>query len=145
MTPQKQAFRHKPEEGIYGDCRRTAITCILDLPRDDVPHFGLHFGNSEAFHEAERVFLASRGLSKINVVYQDSLENVLMTLQATNPDAYYLLGGTSRTGVGHSVVGLGGQIIWDPSLDDSGIVGPMDDGFYWVSYFVPLVAMRRAA
>ena len=22
----------------------------------------------------------------------------------------------------------------DPSLDDSGIVGPCDDGFYWVQY-----------
>lgn len=145
MIFQKQAFRHRPEKGEFGDCHRTAIACILDIPRDEVPNFGEFYGIPGAFHAAERQFLASRGLALVNVVFQAPLDQVLMTMGATNPDAYYLLGGTSRTGVGHSVVGLGGQIIWDPSIDDAGIVGPMDDGLYWISYLVPLVTMRRVA
>ncbi|MBV7482503.1 hypothetical protein [Bordetella sp. BOR01] len=145
MIVQKQAYRHRPEQGVFGDCHRTAIACILDLPRDEVPNFGEHYGNPEAFRAAERHFLASRGLATVNVVFMRSLEQVLTTMGATNPDAYYLLAGTSRSGCGHSVVGLGDQIVWDPSLDDSGIVGPMDDGFYWISYLVPLSTTRRAA
>lgn len=36
---QKQAFLHKPEEGVYGDCYRTCIACLLGIDRDAVPHF----------------------------------------------------------------------------------------------------------
>jgi len=39
MRPQKQKFAHKPDEGVFGDCFRTALAAILDLDRDDVPHF----------------------------------------------------------------------------------------------------------
>lgn len=143
MIFQKQAFRHRPEQGEYGDCHRTAIACILDLPRDAVPNFGEHYDDTDAFHAAERQFLASHGLAKVNTLFQADLDQVLAHIASVNPDQYYLLGGTSRSGCGHSVVGLGGEIVWDPSLDDSGIVGPMDDGFYWVSYLVPLSTTRR--
>jgi hypothetical protein len=37
----KQLFRHKPDEGVFGDCFRTAIACILELdaiPTEDVAH-----------------------------------------------------------------------------------------------------------
>ena len=38
MTPHKQLNRHRPEEGVFGDCYRTAIACLLDLRPQDVPH-----------------------------------------------------------------------------------------------------------
>jgi len=34
IVPQKQANRHLPEEGLYGDCHRTAIAVLLGLDRD---------------------------------------------------------------------------------------------------------------
>ena len=45
MRPQQQKFKHDPANGSYGDCFRTALACILDLDRDEVPHFneGLQF------------------------------------------------------------------------------------------------------
>jgi hypothetical protein len=38
MTPHKQRFRHDPANGIYGDCWRTAIACLLDIQPEEIPH-----------------------------------------------------------------------------------------------------------
>jgi hypothetical protein len=59
-------------------------------------------------------------------------------MKAINPGVFYLLGGQSRTDCGHSVVCLDDAIIWDPSLTDAGIVGPMEDGYYWITVLIPL-------
>ena len=32
MTPHKQLYRHDPANGIYGDCGRAVIACLLDRP-----------------------------------------------------------------------------------------------------------------
>lgn len=147
MIEQKQLFRHHPSRGEIGDCHRTAIACLLHLRPDEVPHFGElswdHERNAWAdpcpFQRHVTEYLASVGLAEVNVAYQDSLENVLAAQRATNPRAYYLLGGHSRTEVNHTVICCGGSIVWDPSLDDAGIVGPCQpDGLYWVTYLVPL-------
>jgi hypothetical protein len=143
MIFQKQAFRHRPDEGVFGDCHRTAIACMLNLPRDKVPNFGEHWGDPEGFEEAVRAFLRERELAAVNVVFAAPLADVLQTMGAVNPAAYYLLGGTSTTGVGHTVVGHGGRIVLDPSLDDAGIVGPMDDGYFWITFLVPLCTVER--
>lgn len=137
MIPQKQAFRHKPEDGQHGDCHRTVIACLLNIDRDSVPNFGVHYGDISAFYKAETEFLKTQNLSSVQVGYRGSLDEVLATMAAMNPDAYYILGGTSRSGFGHSVIGQGGKIIWDPHPDDVGIVGPMSDGVYWITFLVP--------
>lgn len=49
--------------------------------------------------------------------------------------AYYLLGGDAGRGTGHTVVGFGGTIVHDPHPDNVGLIGPMDDGYYWVTFF----------
>lgn len=136
MTPYKQLYRHNPEEGIWGDCHRTAIGCLLDIPPENVPHF--MEGGKEDWHKAEEAWLREKGLKAFVVLFQADLDKVLEHLELMNPKVYGLLGGMSRTGCGHSVVICGGEIVWDPSLNDSGIVGPMDDGFYWVTYFTPV-------
>ncbi len=145
MTPQKQKFRHAPEAGVWGDCHRTAIASLLDLDRDEVPNWAeMHWDDGSAFDSAVESWLRTRGLATVNVVYKDDLDRVLGTQAAVNPTAYYLLAGTSRTGVNHSVVARGGAIVLDPSLDDAGIIGPCDDGYYWVTYLVPS-GMKDAA
>lgn len=39
MTPYKQLYGHNPDQGIFGDCFRTALGCLLNLPPEKVPHF----------------------------------------------------------------------------------------------------------
>lgn len=39
MKFHKQRFLSDKANGIFVDCMRTAIACILDLEMDDVPHF----------------------------------------------------------------------------------------------------------
>jgi len=145
MTPQKQRFRHRPDDGEIGDCHRTAIACLLDIDRDAVPHFGEHhFNDMAAFNQGVNTFLRNRGLATVDVAFNSSLSDVLKCLGALNPSTYYILGGMSRSGVNHSVIGCGGEIVWDPSLDDTGIVGPCDDGYYWITYLVPLTMVKLA-
>lgn len=146
MIYRKQLFRHDPANGVYGDCHRTAIACLLNLEPEQVPHFGLNFDNGELFHHQVREWLASQGLCQVDSVFNASLDEVLLTQEALNPGVHYLLGGKSRTGCGHTVVACGGKIVWDPSLDDAGIIAPFDaDGLYWVTYLVPISMQKRAA
>jgi hypothetical protein len=140
MKFNKQLFRHKPEEGIFGDCHRTALACVLDLEPHEVPHF---YGDIDLTPEQQtdafEAWLNERGLYSIYTLFNGGrLEDVLYTIGAANyrtPGLLYLLGGKSRLGTGHTVVCQGGAIIHDPSLDDTGIIGPMDDGFFWITFF----------
>lgn len=143
MIEQKQLFRHDPENGIYGDCFRTAIACLLNIKPEQVPHIGPdEWASADAFGAHFDRVLESFGLHKVEIAF-DKLDALLATMQICNPRTYYLLSGKSSNGVGHVVIALGGEIVWDPAQDDSGIVGPMDeDGLYWVTFLVPS-SMRK--
>ena len=79
-------------------------------------------------------------LKKINVVhipFTGDLEDILaITKQADYLDSYQFLSGKSRTGTSHMVIVSNGEIIHDPSLDDSGIIGPADNVYYWLGFLV---------
>lgn len=138
MTPQKQLFTHNPPTSI-GDCERTAIACLLDLPVTSVPHFGaLHWDDSTAFKSAEDAYLLSVGYSRVQIPYNDDLDSVLGSMRYCASNVYYLLSGTSLTGVNHAVICLNDRIVWDPSTVDSGIIAPCSDGHYWVTLLIPL-------
>lgn len=145
MTPLKQRNHHRPDEGVYGDCHRAAIASILELPIDDVPHFCDPTQYPTDWVKHERAWLLARGLVQITAIYAGELQDVLYSVSQLNPDTYCILGGTSRTGCGHSVVAFNGEIVHDPSLTDAGIVGPMDDGYYWVTFFGAAIATKAAA
>lgn len=139
MIYRKQLFRHRPNIGEVGDCHRTAIACMLDLEPSLVPHFGLAFWEQpEKFHAAFEEWLSGRGYRTVTVAYSCTLEEVLQAQGHFQADVRYLLGGRSRNGTNHTVVGRGGRVEWDPSIDDSGIVGPCLDGHYWVTWLTPL-------
>lgn len=145
MKFTKQRFRHDPDNGVYGDCHRTAIACVLDMEPEDVPHFAEHFDDADKFNAAAEAFLRSKGLTSVAIAFTGSLDDVLATVARLNgDDLIYLLGGESRTGVNHTVVCRGDSIIHDPSLNDAGIVGPCDDGFYWLTFFCSLAVSRAA-
>lgn len=141
---QKQAFRHKPDEGLYGDCDRTVIACLLGMDRDDVPHW--NNGPDEHWETVGRKmrtdFLLSRGL--VAICYPYAPEHIDETREAMEehfPRLHYLFAGLSRTGVNHAVIGRGRDIVWDPSLTDAGIIGPCKDGLYRIEFLVAAVGM----
>lgn len=146
MKPQKQLFRHRPADGIYGDCHRTAIAIVLDMDAADVPHFGERgpdTADPEGWVRHRERWLNARGLMTVNILFSGEvpLQEVLQTIKFCNPTSrpVFILGGRSRNGVNHSVVCRDGAIACDPGQDDPGIVGPCDDGFYWVTFFGALL------
>ena len=142
MTPQRQLFKHNPPVS-FGDCHRACLASLLDLDRDTVPNFGEHYDDNARFQLETHKWLATQGLDYIDIAFNDTLENVLLTMKGLNPNAYYILGGTSRNGTGHSVIGRGGEIVWDPATGaDHSIVDVMSDGMYWITYLVPLFMTR---
>jgi hypothetical protein len=153
MIPVMQRNRHDPANGIYGDCHRAAIASLLELPLDDVPHFcdaESELPGADPLQVRERNWLAGRDLTNINVIYpgETSLGDVLATVEAVNPGVMFILGGTSTTGCGHSVVAGCGRILHDPSLTKTGdhsIVGPMKDGYWWLTFIGSSVAVKREA
>ncbi len=143
MKPQKQLFRHFPADGVYGDCHRTAIAIVLDMDAKDVPHFmdasAYGEGGAKKSHDRFEAWLNERGICTIHVLFPGEmrLDQILTTIEMCNHRSRpaFILAGTSRNGTNHSVVACDGVIACDPSLDDNGIIGPCDDGYYWVTFF----------
>lgn len=146
---QKQRYLHRPEEGTYGDCHRTAIACLLGLERDTVPHWGVHYGTAQFDAEA-KAFLAGRGLRALTFpVWADSPEKARWFMAQVNPGVYYLMVGKSRNGTNHVVICLDGDQVWDPAIDDSGIVGGAvdengDSNWYWMDVIIPDAPLPEA-
>lgn len=142
MIEQKQLNLHDPDNDIYGDCYRTSIACVLGLSHEEVPHF---FDKGRLGGEAMDMvfkFLEDRGMRRIVNLYDvgkdedlQGLERILLCNGVNNPGSYFLLSGQSKIGCNHTVVCYEDKIVWDPSRQDSGIVGPCDDGYYWLEFF----------
>lgn len=139
MTPFKGLLQHDPDNGVWGDCYRTAIGCLLDLPPDEVPHFADGGIVPEKTQKAIQAWLAPRHIALMGFPFLGELADVLRAMKLVNPGVHYLLAGQSRTGVAHVVVARDDRIVHDPSPSNPGIIGPEDDGFYWVHILAILV------
>ncbi len=134
---QKQAFRHDPEHGVWGDCHRTCIANLLGLPRDDVPHTheDVPVEDWTALIDA---FLAPLGLRELRLHMPATMTEVLAEHGRLNPEVSYILSGKTARGTDHSILCRGGAAIWDPSLEQvSDLVGPMHELGYGVAYITP--------
>lgn len=139
MQYHKQLFLHDPDNGVFGDCHRTALACLLDKQPKEVPHFLEGNPDGVEFIRREREYLETQGLSLFQVAYADTIENVLATVGQQNPGLRYILGGKSPRGTNHSVVCCGSEIIHDPHPDSGGLVAGIDpDGYCWVDVLIPL-------
>lgn len=104
-----------------------------------MPHFCE--GDRDDANQLVDEWLAERGLTQLNFPFaagddpEESLRGLLFRMRHWNPGQFYLLGGTSRGGHGHTVVCLDDAIVHDPSRDNAGIVGPLKDGCYWLTLF----------
>jgi hypothetical protein len=138
MTPVKQEFAHNPPDS-HGDCHRAALATILDLPLTAVPHIGDKEAaiDGKLFKQNEREFLATLGLIAVAVPLAGTLSHILYASGELNPEQeYFILGGVSSSECGHSVVANKDGIVHDPHPDNVGIIAPMDDGYYWLTYIV---------
>jgi hypothetical protein len=154
MRPQKQSFKHDPSKGINGDCHRTAIAMILNMDRDDVPHFmdGVPMEAPDdhpivlAVTHRIDAFLAGHGLAQISFALPGELKlDEAMNYIDAWCKAPVILGGTSTTGVDHSVVVYQGEI---HNPNDADLIGPTSNGFWWVTAFATgenWTALRKAA
>jgi hypothetical protein len=149
MRFQKQLNMHEPEKGIYGDCLRTVFACLLGLDPADVPHFGDRTdGRSD--DDVGRMlseWVREQGMVLITTQYGGaaSLDDVLGAATWGSFGMPFLLSGRSGIGCDHVVICQGGKIIWDPSRIDSGIVGPMSNGMWWVEWLVKPLVTEDAA
>lgn len=136
----KMLLSHDAEKGIWGDCHRTAIAAMLGLHPSVVPHFyreGPTRPALETIQEINNWLRQNYGLRQIDIAYpgETSVTDVLGAVSASNPGAVFMLGGTSSAGVGHTVLCWNGEIGFNPSNSPaSRIVGPMEDGYWWVSF-----------
>lgn len=145
VTPHKQLNRHRPDEGVWGDCQRTVYACLLDRHPSEVPHFmeggstthgGIRTGDEVEEHI--QTWLDDEGLTEVRIALEGkdvSVDEVLAWVARWNPNRYWILGGCSSNGVAHVVICEHDQIVWDPALDDSGIHGPQPESeLYFASF-----------
>lgn len=124
MIPQDQEFLMTDD--MPGDCARAVIASLLELPREQVPHFLLESDRSAyGFHTQIEMFLDNHGYDIIwggSPIYH----------MKEGEDVYHYISGPSPRGGGayHGVVGLNGNIIHDPHPSREGLLGTPKDWRY---------------
>lgn len=139
-----QAFEHDPENGLVGDCYRTCIAAIIDLPRDAVAAPTIEiYDDAEAFNDFYKRELKRLGLGLISfplVAIEDSQqEDVIRAIDVWNPGIPCILTGHGARGHNHCVVIQNGKMVYDPHPGQTFITGPcLDSGLYWAEFIVRL-------
>lgn len=143
MKYHTQANLHDPENGVFGDCYRTCLACILDLERDEVPHYvdTMDPGKwAKIVQPKYDAWLGVRGWQELCIPIPGEgveVEDILHFHKTRTPfPTTAMLIGESRTGCNHIVVVENGKIIHDTSINKSGIIGPGNDGFYWLTWLI---------
>lgn len=134
MTPHTQTILHNPAQGQLGDCWRTCIACLLDVKPEEVPHFAELDGNWRLNTQA---WLKERGLAFYDYAYMDDFAT-----QGISGCHHILTGPSPRDpeNVRHNVIGLDGQVHWDPHPSRAGLHNPEDKSTWYIMLLVRLDA-----
>jgi hypothetical protein len=110
MIEQKQ----KITDFKKGDCFRTCVTSLLELPHAHV--FNFMEGGEQEFNDAVRFFNKRNGIILLDFTIEDkqALKDVICIATGTSP---------RDESKNHSVVWLNGKCIMDPHPDETGIIG----------------------
>lgn len=119
---------------MFGDCHRAALASVLELPLSEVPHFNEDGPPPSLFQHRVETWLEKRNLTCVMVPFRGELQHVVDALSTASPAAFWFLGGLTRSGVPHCVVGRRGRIVHDPGFEQGGIFKPFEDGSYWVTF-----------
>ena len=147
MIFYKQLNKHRPDEGVIGDCWRTCIACYLEIEPARVPHFvELHIQGAESTDVLTNKYMEG-DYKLLPIAYHgtDDIDTFLLGHAncTAEKDIVFILVGTSRNGTDHCVLMRNGKILWDPAIDNSGIVGPASDGYYWLYALVSDISVIR--
>lgn len=136
LAEQHQA--HLEANGpIVGDCWRTAVACLLEVPRDEVPHWiEIYKDRPEsvdwwydtvAFVEAARpgwtLALSRPVLWPIYLHRQEETRRVLLTGQSPRGDWLHVVLADAVTG----------ELVWDPHPTGGGVLSQVE-----VAYLAPI-------
>lgn len=143
MRPQLQRHRTRAE-GVYGDCYRTCLAMVLDLDRDDVPHFCEDVPPGTPADDPRHVeslrledeWLAARGLARVHVPYSPELTMAGLAEQyarIAGPSVAVIMGCSLGGGMDHVVV-LHQGVVYDPlGVVDPELYRPCIDGMWWAT------------
>ena len=136
MKYHRQLCLHDPANDSYGDCQRTAIACLLDKESPlDVPNYAeLYWDDPDKFGSAFRGYLRTQGYDWVGLPYLGTgmSPKEFLCWAGNYCDQYYMVSGMGARGVGHVVIAKGKSFCHDPHPSDDYLVGPFDDGVYWI-------------
>lgn len=137
ITPMRQMFEHKPNEGQFGDCQRTAMAMVLGMKQTDVPNFGEYYSEPELWAIAMTEFLDEWGLFSIDVPMLGStpMEDAIRCMRMWTGNQPFIFSGRSVGGTNHAVVIDHTGIMIDPAGRAVPLVGPGTDGYWWFQAF----------
>ena len=96
--------------GAHGNCFAACLASILEVPLDSIPDFG----EDDEFLEDVADFLAEHGLYYVQIQPEDSA----FAAMCASGDIFHTIEGVSPRGGQHAVVGLCGDMVWDPHPED---------------------------
>lgn len=122
MRELTQAFVDRDQDGVPGDCWRTAIACLLDMDRDDVPHFAHLYPDPEPNWWVETVRWVEAQKPGMTLVGAEPVYGVVgrpVIASGPSPRGPWL----------HSVIadGTTGELLWDPHPSHAGLAGDAVD------------------
>ena len=136
MKFHKQLNKHDPENGVFGDCYRTAIACILDKYPSEVIHV-YDLDDLSLQNEKMKEYLDGLGLRLLHTAYRfKTFKNALKIGEYNIGEMYWILSGASSRGVNHSIVCYKDEAIHDPHPSDDFLCAPCDDGYWHVEIIV---------
>lgn len=139
MKYHKQHILHKPDKGIYGDCFRTALACLLDMEVLSVPHF-MNDPNEPIRTTWKNVdnWLKDFGFRLISLPFNSDYNELMDSMKDNYPGLVIKLSGKSIRGSNHTIIVKDGKMIHDPHPDNTGLNSPCDDGYYWMDFILPI-------
>jgi len=147
MKPVKASIDHDPENGTYGDCFRAVIASILELDRDQVPHFFDGGVSAETGYQRIDEWLSRAGLTYLETAYPaDDFINAIDFVKVTGtsyPGFLLIVGGSVSEGVNHVVIVKDGETVHDPAVNGSGLSGPTSLGYYSIGFLVSAVHVPK--
>lgn len=87
-----------------------SLASILEVPLESIPDFG----EGDEFMEDVADFLAEHGLYYVQI----SPDDTTFASMCESGDIFHTIEGVSPRGGQHAVVGLCGDMVWDPHPED---------------------------
>jgi hypothetical protein len=135
MTPHLQIFQHDPQRGVWGDCYRTAIACLLDVAPAELPHVHAEVSGDDQ-DDAIDAWLAPRGLRLIRfaIRWPNSTVEQVCDYASYMRAGRFILGGRSPRGWPHVIIADRTGMVHDVHPSGGGLIGPHATGDWWLTF-----------